>query len=326
MGANVNNTSNNLKDPNQTENMNIKSGISPQSIGSLKMPKARNTTLILFIYLAAFIAIVVFLPDIYSYIHNIDPNILKNGGGSTSSVILVNNNDQYFDVTSSNNKIIVDNVVFNNFVLKPTSKTMEYKITNNNNKSISVSDLNLYLVVYNDAKTILGTYEITGLIIKPTTSMDSFTKITTSSINDIKYYRVVKNAEVQIDEISLTPTTDGYEYLTCSLNEEIYTYYFIDSQLKKVNYLYQKTYTDANQFALDAENFTAKKELYRSADGFTDNVILYTNDVDKLIRFSSDINLESDKITDIGDDLLLSAGVQAKNVNFTIESKGYDCK
>ena len=83
-------------------------------------------------------------------------------------------------------------------------------------------------------------------------------------------------------------------------------------------------YAESSDYLLEIDNYNNKKTLYESAEGYVTLVKL--NKYTTYLEFIANIDLTSENRVDLGDDLLLDANTLAKEVNFLLTTKGYDCQ
>lgn len=319
MGASVNNNQGKLNNSTLNSSQDVKKGMEPMVIGQLVKQRKRFTSLIMIFVFGVFFACLYYLPEIYSRLQNVDIDLLKPSDTKSSKEEYVNNNEKFFEIYNS--KIYIDGVMFSSFTIN--SNAIQYKITNYNDKKIAITELKYYLNLYDTNQKIISTYEITGNIVNPNSVVDSFTKVSSEYLSRTKFIKITKENQTEITDIELQER-DGYGILTCSLNTNKYMYYFKEKKLAKIRYEANITPNDVDNFELEIESFNNKKQIYNNATGYVTNVQLIS--ISSLIKFTADIDLSSQTLYDLGDDLLLKYGTEAKQVNFELETKGYDCQ
>lgn len=295
-------------------------GLQSTTIGLLKKPKERKTTLIVFTVLALFIALVIFLPDISKLLGTVDAELLGDGVSSSRKVLVDNNKD--FFVISEESKIFLDNHQFTGFKIDEEEQVLMYKVTNNSDKRTSISNIGWFITFYNENKELVDFRPIDTQLLKPDTEMELDVNLKESYSTPLKYLKIGVVKEEEYPNIDLNSDFYGDEYLACSLGNLKYTYYFTEDKVSKINVYYSATKASLPEtYEIIYQTYKLEYNNYKDEPNFTPTFIdNFTGFV-----FQTDISLANGNYTNL-DKNYLSSNTTPKEVNFLMESRGFDCK
>jgi hypothetical protein len=308
--------------------MNENKNNEPIILGDLKKEKS-SKPLFVFIVFALVLGVCFGLPYIGDYLSNAD-NYL-------SSIFNKNETNQSNESAESGdidgiennvNEIISDDlsVISGSTVLTLNNLTVESIEINDNTINYKVSssaDINLYsgdfyFEVYNQEKDLLGYIKLEGI-----SSLES--QIISQSIyfsgsENAQYIKLVEINSSDIDEVSLSNNT-----LTCSSNNNVYTYVFSDNLLKTINH--EQTYnyiSDINLYFSELNSAKSKSEIISNFTNCTSS----TEDVDAGFKFNASLDLNYISVSDLDEYVdynYYDLNTVSKIIYFEMKVKGFDC-
>ena len=311
-----------MNENNQETTNNLStSSLTPTSIGKLAEPKGRKTGLIIVFFFIILFGAIFYLPDIFAYFNKIDLcDLGLCTSDKTSKQDYPNNNDKLFNLETME-KIYVDGIGFYNFTI--SNNVLYYQVANYNENRISITELGLFVNIYDENQDILNTYSLMGGIVNSNTMIDNFTPVSNVDTSKIKYIGINKEQEIVIPDVELSIDGNGYGILTCTIYPDIYKYYFINKNLEKVDHEINISVDKSEDFNLEVERMTNKEQIYKGSQGYVSNVSLVTTDATAIFRAS--INLRSQYTYNL-DTNYMAKDIEAKNVNFDMKTKGFDCQ
>lgn len=316
---------------NNNEEKEIKKtnqGLEAIKIGELKQPKSRLTSLIMFVVMSLFIAVVFFLPDINDFIKKMTTP--STSTDKTSAIILEDNNQNHFPLNNQS-KIFIQNHRLTRFTKYDDTKTLEFKIANYTTEQSSIDSKNWYIRFYDENKNYLDFVKITGQIIPPDKEMN-FKVNLNENTNQAKFILVGKIEESDYPEVKYTINEEGEKYFTCEKNKKQFSYFFNENKLFKVI-----EYYEANNAELDKSNEFGEgniplsevvKETYEvKYNNFENNPNVEATFVTSASGFIYKviIDLSDGKFTSI-DEKYFTKDVESKKIFFAMKSEGFDCK
>ena len=271
-------------------------------------------------------AIIFLLPTILNYFGDYSIiDLIKNG----EIVDFINNHDSYMNgnislkkdntITTTSNKVnnFINNktiINYNNISLSDfnlNSSSISFKVTLNKNNNLDKEYY--YLILSKDNKT-LETIRITN---------DNLINYNfKNKLNDLVSIEgnIKKYNDIDYPEFTLTSDESGLASITCSLNNNSYTYLFENNRLIRIkeNYYYNDL-SDNNTYLKTFENYTN----YVNEINASNNIATIKEDNNGFL-FTTDIDLSTYK--KIINNNYYSYKENVNKIKFDMDAKGYDCK
>lgn len=297
------------------------------TIGQLEQPKGRKTSLIMFIFIVVFIAVVFFLPQIEDFIKK---TIGQTDDTSSRKVVITPNNNNQEHPFNTNTKIFVDNHLFTGFLFDSKNNRVSFKITNKNIESSDINSKKLYIILYDD-KRVPEVYHSIELRFKLVENKEHsyYFDITKEQAQKVKLVNITPITEDDYREVTLNKDENGEDYLLCTRESQELKYYFVNDKLVKINEIFsmkkvvEEESSDATAgYLLTSQIYYNKHRRLKSIDtinlnydenneGFSFEVILKINPEQDYTKY--DTNYFSNE-------------TKPKVVNFRLESKGFNCQ
>ena len=303
----------------KVENIVIKDEeLTPTTLG-IYSNKTKNPIGLIFI-IAIFIAIVIFMPQIQSYVGKYlgnddeivtptnNPGNDDNGGGDD---IIDDDEDKKYDVS-------VGTVEGKGYTLTNVSlsgTTLSFTFTNTNNSSFDLS--NYYIELYSSEGTFVQRVKVSDETIPASSSKEYSYNVTTG----ISQFSFVKKTVDDYPQVTLNYNENLEATLVCKLGTNIYNYLFIDDQLSRITYTYSLTNTGNNNFFTVSQEYQRKANANIMVDGVTSTYSETLNE----FYYTLNVDLAKADITKLSDDNLFKSKTEPKVVKFILDAKGYSC-
>lgn len=277
-----------------------------------KMENAGNPLLLIFIF-GVIIAFLFFIPDIYEK-YNSENARLYGIGSTTTKKENTEDESKESDYFNISGNTTFNNFEFNNIVLQGSTLLINVRSKLSGNYYFNKEEYYIEFYKSEAEKTLLGRrmLEASDVITdqKETTISVDITGIQT---NESTMLRIIYLKEDAISPVQLENNT-----LTCTKNNETYTYSFDDKfTLIKLDYKItnEKTDEELNEYRLI-------KEKLDNLNGVTTNI----TEEETTFTFNTALDYGVSKVFKINLDNMYNGNAVAKTIKFKNEAKGYDCK
>ncbi len=303
--------------------------LNPTTIGEFENRKKSSVGI--FVVMTLFVIAIIFLPQISDAINKYmeSRNPVYNPGGVTPENPInpnpgddtPNYADTFYDL-AVNLKIEREDITVDSFVASAETGTLSFKVTNNTDKSFTLEELNYYLELYSEDKTLLDRTKLTG-----TDSIGSKGVVTlkkTFPLNVVRGLHSLVLVKKQVNEYpasNMTVNQDGTGSLVCSNDHEVVTYKFKDDKLNsltsEVNYkVDEEGYTSIHKDYIDlATNYNSLKGISSSVFELSDS-----------FRVTTSVDLTNASRTYIFNADTFRENTESKVVKFEMEAQGFSCK
>lgn len=288
------------------------------SIGNLRQPKNRMTSLIMFVVIVIFASVVFFLPQLDSLFRGdetvADPQIEK-------PINLKNNNDQLFFLVEDS-EINVENHTFSGFKYNETNKQLTYTIINHNQVKTNISSYNWYISLYDGDKNLLVQREMDGLLLSNNKKLELVSNIAVEDGKKPVYIKIGTIVENDYPEVNLNTNENNEQFLTCVNRMVTFTYFFKENKLTKIKHQYilsKETEPESYDFIYD--NYKTKYNGYLFKTDFKVDFIDRNTDFEYVLEVDVSVNDHTKE-----DDYFFLGNTDAKIVNFQMETRGYKCQ
>jgi|LSQX01.3.fsa_nt_gb hypothetical protein len=316
--------------PNEENNVpKTEQGMQAIKIGELKQPKSRMTSLIMFVVITLFIAVVFFLPDINNFVKKMtEPPVPVD---KTSTITFEDNNNDFFAI-NSNSKIFISNHRLSMFTINSVNSTLEFKITHYNNEQSNIDGKNWYINFYDRDKNLIDFVKITGQIVGKDQELN-FKVNLTEQTKEAAYMKIGKISENEYPEITYLTNDQNEKYFVCEKDSKEYSYFFNEHKLYKVIEEYNANYAEIDRDSNVGEGSSVKlsevvKETYQlKHNNFAGTSYANSSfaETDEGFIFRVEIDLTDGQYSST-DDKYFSKDMDAKVLNFQMKSQGYNCQ
>lgn len=281
--------------------------------------KRRGGLIWLVLMFAAFIYVVLNLPDIVNYINaylNPTAIIIDNDSDDDNSDEEDNEDVDVIEYTLSDTlKIEMEKFDLTNF--KVENNILTFDIISKTNTMLDFSSLHYFLNLYNNNKMLLQRIMIDDVIISP-----SETK-TVSYLLDDANVSVLSFLEILVDDYPshvITPNQDGNATLICEKDNETVKYLLKDNKVYSIEDEFVVSANDPD-YSTYYSSFQALATTYNSINGINSSVSVANN----ILTFKTIINLDVVGNDMFNNKIYYSKDTDAKVMNFELESNGYKC-
>ena len=294
--------------------------LTPTTLGVYSNKTKNPIGIILLIIM--FIAIVIFMPNIQTYINNMlgrsDTNTANNNnnnnngnnnGDPTPSDPTPNDKDDEKYNISSDTKIETSSYLVSD--ITRNGNTLSLKVLN---KLESVLDLtNYFLEFYSSEGTFLNRIKLSNDQLQT----NDFENYTFEIQSQATQFAFVKKSESDYPKVTLNYNENMEAELVCKSGNKTYGYKFIDDNLDEISYSYILDPNSVN-YINEVQDYQNKASAYTLIDGVKSAT--YTNNT-----FNYAVALNKLDLTKINDDNLFKYKTSPTVVKFIEESKGYTC-
>lgn len=272
----------------------------------------------IFIIFIIFIAGVIYLPEISTYINSyLNPDVVVPNTPSKDN----KKEDDTKDETSvkeykiaNDLEIAEESFKISNFNIE--NNTIKFKITNLTSEVLELKDAHYFVNLYSDNKKLLQRIYLQD-IISPSSEADATYDLSDSSASIIS---LVKISEEEYPSHIVTVPEEGVATLTCTKNYEKVEYLLNSNKVYITNLIYEVNTTDAN-FNNLYNNYQALQTTYNNIEGVSSNITLENG----LLSFKTIINLSSVKSDTLNLKTIYPFGTDAKVIYFEMTASGYTC-
>ena len=308
------------KNKNKFSNVVIKDEeLTPTTIGVYSNKTKNPITLMLLI--AAFIAIVIFMPDIQNYVNKYMGKTTNNNSssnsGSNNSHISDNDDNNDTKKTDKYDIATIGNVETSDYDLKNIKldgTTMSFTFVNKTKGAFDLSDY--YLELYSSDNTFVGRVKVSNDTIELNDSEDYSYTI----LSNAKLFSFDKKTLSDYPEVTLNYNENNEANYICKNGSRRYTYQFIDNQLTRVLFVYNLENTVANYY----EEY-ASYENKSNTLGLIPGVTASFSSTLSNFNFNLNVDLTTADISKLDDDNIYKSKTTPKEVKFKAEAQGFSC-
>ncbi len=272
----------------------------------------------IFIIFVIFIAGVIYLPEISSYVSNyVNPeetdtytpsNKAKKEEDTTEK-------EKAKEYTISNELVITEEkFTVSSFVLE--ENVIKFKIKNLTEDVIDLNDLHYYMQLYNDNKKLLQRIYLQD-IVSPNSEVDASYILLDNAPTTVS---LVVISESDYPNYIVNANQDGTATLTCQKDYEKIEYILNNNKVYVTNIIYEVQTTDVN-FNILYSNYQVMQTTYNNIEGVSSNISLDNN----ILNFKTIINLSALKENTLNLKTVYAYGTDAKVIYFEMSSSGYTC-
>ena len=258
----------------------------------------------IFVIFVIFIAGVIYLPEISSYVNNyLNPDITEPNIPSNNNK---NNND------NDNEEVEKKYTISNKLVIKET----EFKITNLTDEVLELKKSHYFINLYNDNKKLLQRIYLQE-ILSPNGETEASYII---NDNNIAVISLVKILEADYPSYIVPVPESGTPTLTCTKDYEKIEYLFKDNKVYATNLIYEVNTNDVN-FASLYSNFQLLQTTYNNTEGVSSSLEILNG----VVNFKTIISLSSNASETLNLKMVYPYETNAKIINFEMTANGYTC-
>jgi len=301
----------------------------PTTIGVIE--KKEGGPIFTIIWIGIFILAIYFLPQITDYIKKGElPSFTSNPSKEEEpKKPPIEETPIEVEYLSFNDKLSIskEGFSFQYFVMDDTSKTLEFRITNQNGKSPFFKTHKYYLEFYTSEKLLLKRIKIPSEeIIKNSNLSYDFSNVNTK---DIALVALVEKEEKDYPPVTINPNNLGVYELTCSKEKEALTYEFesVEDQVVLMKITESTTYLEEEkEYDTILKEKTDLNKIFDGINGLESELI----PIRRGFRFNTTIDLKN--ITKANLNLYFKGekyyekNTIAKTIAFEMEGFGYTCQ
>ena len=306
--------------------------IQDEVIYKIKEEKGGNLIGVI-LFFAIMFAALYFLPTINENIGKFIPGISNNGTISNPPVSEKEEKEtdkeekeELLDLTGYVSNAVIDNLQLGNFVKDKNTgiNRLAFYILNNDDDVFTFNDNTMfYIDLYENDRYLSSALVYSYKDIGPKESVDFSVVLPLETYNKANKFKLVRKNKSEYPPVTLSIQEGEYKKLSCSFNNSVVDYYFIDNYLEIINDSYSESKTAIN-YAQDLENYRNESTKYTSIPSMDYNII-ETNE-----GFSVKTRID---LQDINDSDLKKLAIykyfsyhkEAKVVSFEMKALGYNC-
>lgn len=297
--------------------------LTPIAIGAFENRKKSSVSI--FIIMTIFILVIIFLPNISSYINAyLNPEAPISNEDPPNKVtpsVPEDPEEETFYAYASDLKIINEDITVSNFSVNSENHILSYTITNNSNGQ-DIEGLNYYLEIYNSEKTLLERVKLASELTLANGAFRTLTKnIGSDTASQIGYLVLLKKTVQEYPEVELQASEDGTTSLVCSSTNEVVHYKFKDNKLQEL--------TSEINYTKDISNYdtmlSSQKILvntYNNKNGVVSTLFEYESGY----NITTTVNLSSASRFYVFNADTFIIDTEAKVVKFEMEAQGFQCE
>ncbi len=285
--------------------------------------KERKGSVIWLVFIfAIFIAVVIYLPDIATYMEQyINPESVApvNPGNSGNNGNDDNTDDEEEEVREyelvAGLEIMEGQLVLSNFEV--ANEQLSFSITNNSSEMVDFTDLHYFLNLYNANRMLLQRIMLTDEVVASGGTIDLVYDLTDSNIHTLSFVEIMEDEYpshvMPVDE-------NGNAVLTCTKGYETVNYNLTNNQLYTIEDLFTVPASDANYSTLYS-SYQALAATYNTIGGI-DSIVTVENNT---LYFRTILNLSTVSNGSFNSIIYYPLNTDAKIMNFELEANGYTC-
>lgn len=298
--------------------------LTPTTIGTLDTKE--KSPILLFVILAIFLVVALFLPDINNYItnymseknNNKEQVVNPNKDNEEENVPQEEENDSLYDY-AENMEIKADLFGITNIVKKDDSIT--FNINNATDKELVLDDYKYFLEIYSSEKMLLQRIKISYGTYKANESKEFIYELNNDAKSNIAKIAVLKKTVDDYPEIELTLDDTNNGILTCVKDYETITYTFGNEYLTKISNIVNEPYSSDIAYTTDLQQYQVLAATLNNYEGVSSTLI--NNETG--FTYTTLIDLRTANIVEIENNNFYEYRTLAKVVKFETESNGFTC-
>ena len=272
----------------------------------------------IFVIFVVFIAGVIYLPDISSYVNSYfnpeveDTNTPSNSDKKDDDTIEANDTKEYN--ISSDLVISETEIKLSDFSIQ--NNTIKFKITNLTSEVLELKSLHYFINLYDSNKKLLQRIYLQD-VLSPSSELEVSYDLNDASSSVIS---LVKIMEEDYPAHVVDVPDAGVATLTCTKGYEKIEYLLSSNKTYVTNLIYEVSVSDANYVNLYT-NYQSLQTTYNNIEGVSSNIIVENG----FLYFRTIINLSSIKNDTLNLKTIYPYGTDAKVVYFEMVASGYTC-
>lgn len=299
--------------------------LTPSIIGKLDTKQKSPAILIIIFFI--FIAVVLFLPDIQTYVEN-----YLSGNNSTINKKPNENNNPvdgnensadneeivYYDYTSD---LSITHESFTIFNIKVLNNHISFELKNNTNNVINLEDNKYYLEIYSSDTTLIQRIKISYGSLAPNSAKSYTYDLDESVSNSLAKLLVATKTEADYPEVVLNTDESGIATLVCNKGYETITYTFGNLYLTNISDVVNYPASTDSSYNMALQNYQIMATAYDNIEGVSSTIVPLTTG----FTFTTIIDLSNADITSLENKNYYNYKTLAKTVKFETESNGFSC-
>ncbi len=272
----------------------------------------------LFIIFIIFIAGVIYLPDISTYVNNyLHPETVEpSSKGNTATKEDEDKEEEKTKEYAISNELVITEEKFTLSNFNVENNTLTFKINNLTTDVVDLSDLHYFMEVYNESKKLLTRIYLQD-ILSPSSSVDASYNI--SDVATMVSLAVIEESEYPAHVVDVPE--DGVATLVCTKDYERLEYTLSSNKVNGTNLIYEVSLQDPN-FNTLLSNYQVLQTSYNAIQGVSSTITTENN----ALIFKTVVNLSTLKENTLNLKTIYPYGTDAKVVYFELSSSGYTCK
>ena len=269
-----------------------------------------------------FIAGVIYLPDLSSYVNNLlNPDITNTGTVSNNNKDNTKDDDKKNTEEikkleiASNPEFVMDTFKINN--IKIENNKLSIDIVNTTNKLLDMSTLNYFIVLYDANNKLLQRIMIDEATIGENGTLNVKYNLSETSASIIS---VLPIKEEEYPAFTATVDENNSGKLICKSGYETVTYLLNTNKVYAIQDIYEVSSNEA-EFSTLYSTYQALSTTYNVIEGISSSVDLENN----VLYFRTIINLNTYKEGNLKLKTIYKKDTDAKVMKFELEASGYTC-
>lgn len=269
-----------------------------------------------------FIAGVIYLPDLSSYVNNLlNPDITNTGTATNNNKDNTKDDDKKNTEEikkleiASNPEFVMDTFKINN--IKIENNKLSIDIVNTTNKLLDMSTLNYFIVLYDANNKLLQRIMIDEATIGENGTLNVKYNLSETSASIIS---VLPIKEEEYPAFTATVDENNSGKLICKSGYETVTYLLNTNKVYAIQDIYEVSSNEA-EFSTLYSTYQALSTTYNVIKGISSSVDLENN----VLYFRTIINLNTYKEGNLKLKTIYKKDTDAKVMKFELEASGYTC-
>lgn len=269
-----------------------------------------------------FIAGVIYLPDLSSYVNNLlNPDITNTGTATNNNKDNTKDDDKKNTEEikkleiASNPEFVMDTFKINN--IKIENNKLSIDIVNTTNKLLDMSTLNYFIVLYDANNKLLQRIMIDEATIGENGTLNVKYNLSETSASIIS---VLPIKEEEYPAFTATVDENNSGKLICKSGYETVTYLLNTNKVYAIQDIYEVSSNEA-EFSTLYSTYQALSTTYNVIEGISSSVDLENN----VLYFRTIINLNTYKEGNLKLKTIYKKDTDAKVMKFELEASGYTC-
>lgn len=214
-----------------------------------------------------------------------------------------------------------DSFDYNEISISEVSLSPEKKLTLTvgTNSTFDLDKSGYYIEFYQHQKTFIGRRALHGMVTK---SLPIEMDISNLNVDTTTYYVITHISDGAIGG-SNAENDKGLYSMTCTKNDESYTYEFYTKKLTKIKYRYYYANPNLDEYADELLKAQKKEKEYTEIGGITTSIAENTDSFIFTSVFDYSVKDAYEKIKNPN---IFAKGTFNNVVKFKIEAEGYECR